>query len=127
MDTNGVRLRRSVLFKLKLRAVRSGVWFKVVSSIDRALMNAVLQVVNDGVRSLYLARAMSSVVTMLNDMLRNQARQTVNAVGFQLARKLGQIALGWGNASAIGWLHDVSFASFLGVMHANDCGRGFTF
>ncbi len=119
MKTLGFTLSKTDMTRLKLKAIRSGVWFRSLKMIDRALMNAVLRVVNDGIRSVNLARAICSVINLLNDALQNQTRKPSGQTGFRLARKLSQIAEKWGNFSAASWGNDVSFARFLTIMQVN--------
>ena len=45
-------LSRAVLVKLKLRALRSEAWFKVLRSAERAFVDATIKVVDHGCNSL---------------------------------------------------------------------------
>ncbi len=110
------------LRKLKLKAVRRGVWFRVLSRVDRALVDLTMKVV-DGVRSFRLAEALFSVVEKLEVALEGRVSRALKEVGFPLARKLGLFAQKWGNEFARSWMSDVSFAKFLAVMHVNNPGE----
>jgi hypothetical protein len=99
-----------------------GVWFRVLKRIDRALVDAVLTVISDKVRSPGLIRAMFSVVKTLQNALKDPVSEALNQVGFPLAHRLGIIAQKWGNPSAYGWGKDLSFARFLAVVYANNSG-----
>jgi hypothetical protein len=114
-------LGKGELVKLKLRAVRCGVWFKALRRIDRALIDLTIKVA-DAVRSFALAEALFSVMERLGDALENRFLQTVKEVGFPLARRLSLVAQGWGNNSASSWASDVSFARFLAVVYINGSG-----
>jgi len=105
---------------LKRRAVRSGVWFRALRRIDRALVNAVLQVVVDGVHNPYLAKSVLSIMTVLQNAIVNRGFWRFNEVGYRLAYRLGLIAQSWGNASADSWARDLSFVRFLAAMHVSD-------
>jgi hypothetical protein len=115
----GFVLEKDKLLKLKLRAVRSGVWFRALRRIDRVLVDLTLKVAND-VRSPLLARTLLAVVERLENALGNRVSRLVDGVGFQLARRLSLIGERLGNVSARAWAFDSGFARFLAVMHLNN-------
>jgi len=117
----GVMLRRANLLRLKSRALRRGVWFRVLSRIDRVLVDLTVNVV-DGVHGFRLAKALWSVVKKLEAALENRVLRAVNEVGYDLAGKLSLLAQKWGNRSAKDWAHDRSFARFLAIVRINDPG-----
>jgi hypothetical protein len=97
---------------------RSGVWFRVLSRLDRALVNATIMVA-DRVRSSKLTEALLKVREKVERVLEHGFVQTVFKVGLPLAHKIGLIAKSWGNPYAESWMSDLSFARFLAVMHIN--------
>ena len=115
----GFVLEKGQLLKLKLRAIRSGVWFRALRRIDRVLVDLTLRVSNN-VRSPLLARTLLAVVERLENALGNQVSRLVETVGFQLARRLSLIGEKLGNVSAGAWAFDSGFARFLAVMHLNN-------
>jgi hypothetical protein len=114
-------LRKQKLRKLKLQAIRCGVWFRGLSRVDRALVNLTIRVV-DRVCSFTLAKALLSVVKKLEDAFESGVLHALREVGFPLARKLSLFAQKWGNNFAQNWMRDVSFARFLAIMHINNPG-----
>jgi len=115
-------LEKKKLVKLKLKAIRGGVWFRALSRIDRALVDLTIRVVH-GVQSFTLARIVFSIVAKLEDALENRFfLNTLKEVGFPQARKLSLFAQKWGNVSARNWAFDLSFARFLAIMHLNSPG-----
>jgi hypothetical protein len=115
---------RENLCKLRLMAMRRRVWFRALSRVDRALVELTIRVAGK-VRSSALTKALAVVVGKLEEAFENQLSNAVRTVGVPLARKLGLIAVGWGNRQAEGWVRDVGFARFLAAMHMNssaDCG-----
>ena len=56
---------------LKLKAKRTGVWFKALTNLDRVLIDLVIKVV-DRVRSVKLATSLSTVVRKLEEALENR-------------------------------------------------------
>jgi hypothetical protein len=111
-------LGKGNLLKWKLRATRSGVWFRVLRRIDRVLVDLTLQVSNE-VRSPVLARTLLSVVQRIENALESRVSRLVNEIGFQLAHKLSLIGQKLGNALAMNWASDREFARYLAIMHLN--------
>lgn len=115
----GFVLEKGQLLKLKLRAIRSGAWFRALRRIDRVLVDLTLKVSNN-VRSPLLARTLLAVVERLENALGNHVSRLVEDVGFQLARRLSMLGEKLGNVSARTWAFDSGFARFLAVMHLNN-------
>lgn len=118
-DIGGFVLEKSELIRLRLKAVRCGVWFRALSRLDRAVDDLTLRVV-DGVRSFRLAAAILSIVKKLQKAVEGRVSGCLTKVGFQLALKLSLFAQKWGNVQARDWASDASFAKFLVIMHIND-------
>jgi hypothetical protein len=114
-------LEKEKLTRLRLKAIRGGVWFRALTRIDRVLVDLTIKIVH-GVRSLTLARIVASIAEKLENALENRFSSVLNRVGFSLARKLSLLAQKWGNVSARNWASDLSFARFLAIMHLNGSG-----
>jgi hypothetical protein len=112
-------LSKAQLVKLRLRAVRSGVWFKALPRIDRVLVDLTIRVASS-VRSTTLARNILAVTRKLEGLLENPLMWAFRQVGIRLAQKLSLVAQKWGNTSAKSWVSDVSLIKFLAVMHINE-------
>jgi hypothetical protein len=110
-------LSRFDLVRLRRRALRRGVWFRVLSRIERSLVDLAIAAVSR-VHSLVLARSLAFVVEKLSGFFGSGVLRRVQAVGFPLARRLSGIAQGWGNVSAGCWAWDFGFARFLTVCFA---------
>ncbi len=118
---SGGAFRRAVLSKLRLRALRSGVWFRALRRIDRVLVDATL-LVSAEVRSTKLVKALSAIASRLEDALGGSVLRAVISVGFELARKVSLIGQKLGNAAASSWAADLGFARYLAVMSINGSG-----
>lgn len=112
-------LRMGELARIRLRAIRRGVWFKVLSRLERGLVNLTLKVA-DRVHSKVLAKALRSIVKKLLEALESEVSLLMRKVGAPLAEKLSLLAQRWGNTLARNWVRDKSFVRFLAVMHMND-------
>jgi len=112
-------LSKAQLVRLRLRAVRAGVWFRVLPRIDRVLVDLTIRVTSS-VRSVTLAKNLLAVTRKLEGLLENRLLRAFRQVGVRLAQKLSLVAQKWGNTSAKSWASDVSFIKFLAVMHINE-------
>jgi len=103
------------LTKLKLKAMRAGVWFRALTRIDRVLVDLTMKVA-PRVRSPSLARSILSIAAKLEDLLEGRLARVMREFGFPLASKLSVLARKWGNKDAGAWVNDVGFARYLSVM-----------
>jgi predicted metal-dependent TIM-barrel fold hydrolase len=111
-------LQRAQLMKLKVKAIRSGVWFRSLSRIDRVLFDLTMKVAVT-VRSFILAKNILTVVRKLENSMASKFLCAVQEIGFPLARKLSLIAQKWGNVTAKEWEYDKGYAKYLAAMSFN--------
>ena len=111
-------LNKTQLMKLRLKAMRAGVWFKTLPRIDRVLVDLTIKVA-DSVRSTTLAKSLLDIMRKLEGLLESSLLRAFRGVAQKLAQKLSIIAQEWGNGSARNWDSDLSFIRFLAVMHIN--------
>ena len=111
---------RAQLIKLKLKAMRTGAWFRSLRKIDRALIDLAIMVTHNNIRSYALAKNITSVMEKLENLSESSLRRIVKEVGFPLAQKASSLAQKWGNQSANKWRFDSSFASFLAILSINE-------
>ena len=114
---------RELLEKLKLRAMRSGVWYKVLPRIDRVLFDLTIKVARC-VRSGVLASSILSIASKLEGFLESRLVRAIREIGFPAACKLSLLASKWGNRAAENWSSDFGFAKYLAVIRLNDRPRG---
>jgi hypothetical protein len=108
-------LSKRELVKVRLKAIRAGVWFRALPKIDRALVDLTIKV-SDGVRSAFLAQRILLVARKLESFLESRFARAIREVGLPLARRLSLLAQQWGNARAAEWAKDVSFARYWAIM-----------
>ena len=111
-------LNRTQLIKLRIKAIRAGVWFRALHRIDRVLVDLTIKVA-ENIRSAYLAKSIFAVVGKLEGLLESSVLKSLRLIGRPLAEKISSIAQKLGNNSAKNWASDSSFAFFLAVMHTN--------
>ncbi len=107
------------LIKSKMRAIRSGVWFKALQRIDRVLIDLTIKV-TDTIRSAKLANSILMLTNKLESAMESRFSRAIREVGLPLAQKLSSIAKKLGNTSAKDWIHDSDFAVYLAVMQINN-------
>ena len=112
-------LDKTQLIKLKLKAIRSGVWFRALPRIDRVLFDLTIKVVRCGVRSTSLAKSILSITGKLEALLEGKLARAIREIGFPLACKLSLLAQKWGNQGAQEWAKDTEFAQYLAIMKLN--------
>ena len=118
-DANSGFLEKAQLMKLKLKAMRAGVWFKALPRIDRVLVDLTIKVAGS-VRSFTLAQKVLTVIRKLESVMESRFLRAVRENGFPIARKLGLIAKKWGNTTAKNWESDKGFARYLAAMSLNE-------
>ena len=109
---------KNVLTKVKTRALRRGVWFRVLTRAERAQMELTMKVVKR-IRSHFLAKVVAKIVEKLLEALESTVVRLTREVGSALAHKLSGIAQEWGNKSAEEWPADPGFKQFLAVTYMN--------
>lgn len=117
-ERSGNSLSRFDILSVKARAVRRGVWFRVLSRMERACVDLVAKVV-ERVRSIRLQEMLASILGKLEDAMRNPVQRLMDAEASSLAVRLSQIAQQWGNRSAVGWAGNSAFIRFLAISCLN--------
>jgi hypothetical protein len=118
-DASSRFLEKAQLTKLKLKAMRAGVWFRALPRIDRVLFDLTIRVAGN-VRSFTLAKNLFSVIRKLESVMESRFLHAVKEVGFPIAHKLGLIAQKWGNDAAKNWDSNKDFAQYLAAMSFNE-------
>ena len=115
---NQITITRSKLVNLRAKAIRRGIWFKVLSKTERACIELTIKIV-DKVRSHLLAKVLTSLIRKLLGAMKSRIVRAMEEIGCSVARKLSRIAMNWGNISATQWMMNSSFIKYLTIMHVN--------
>jgi len=107
----------SFLMDVRRRALRKGIWFKALDSVERGIVELSFRVV-DEVRSLDLARVIVMILAKLRDASKSPFTRHVESVGMAKARRLVEQALELGCVEAGGWLSE-GFARYLAFIDFN--------
>jgi hypothetical protein len=107
------------LLRVRRKALRNGVWFKVLDSVERAILNLVPRCVETP-RSAKLIDALAKIIVKINDALKSQVHDLISRVGRPLAKRLSRIALNWGHKTAVEWALDEGFWKYLAIVNMNN-------
>ena len=107
------------LLKVRREAFRKRVWFKVLNSAERALLNLVPRCMEKP-RSAKLIEILAKIIVKIKNALKSQISHLINQVGRPLAKRLSLIAMSWGYKLADEWAADERFAKFLTIMDLNN-------
>jgi hypothetical protein len=116
-------LSKAELVKLKLKAMRAGVWYRALPRIDRVLVDLTIKVA-DTIRSPHLARSILSVAGKLESLLESKLQRAIREIGLPIAHKLSVFAQKWGNVAAEKWGSDEGFARYWAAIKLNERFRG---
>ena len=100
--------------KIRSRALRTRIWFRSLSRVERAIVDLTIKCV-EKVRSNVLARAISVIVNKLLGSLEEEFMIRAERIGCKVAEKLCALGERWGNKTCSIWKHDLGFIRFLGV------------
>ena len=109
-----IPLTREALAKLKLKALRRGIWFKNLKREERKLLELTIRVV-EKVRSVLLAKLVSRIIDKLSVAMESRIIRLMRTEGRSLAEKISMIGQVWGNKTARSWARDQGFIQFLTV------------
>jgi hypothetical protein len=113
-DNSSSFINKAQLMKLRLKAIRAGVWYRALPRIDRVLIDLTIKVAIN-IRSFTLAKNIQAVMKKLEELMESKLSRAIRLIGLPLAQKMSSIAQKWGNAAAKRWASDSSFARFLVV------------
>jgi hypothetical protein len=116
-------LSKAQLVKLKLKAMRAGVWYRALPRIDRVLVDLTIKVA-DTIRSPHLARSILSVAGKLEGLLESKLQRAIREIGLPIAHKLSVFAQKWGNLAAEKWASDEGFARYWAAIKLNERFQG---
>jgi len=100
------------LDQLRIKALRQGVWFQVLTDVERGIVRLTLRCMNK-IRSSLLYRTLTHITAKLVEAM--QFTRRLEQLGRPIAALMSQVATRWGNRQAEEWSEDQSFIQFLGL------------
>jgi hypothetical protein len=104
---------------MRRKALRNGVWFKVLDGAERAILNLVPRYVSTP-RSAKLIDMLAKIIVKINNASKSQIHYIISQVGMPLARRLSGTAQKWGHKTAADWALDGGFWRYLAIMDMNN-------
>lgn len=108
----------SRIVEVRRKAMRRRVWYKVLSRIERSILNLTVRCV-EKIRSTTLTKIVTVILTKLNEVMESQIEKMVRTVGRSIAQKVSRIAQKWGNKSSATWSKHKGFIQYLTIMDLN--------
>jgi len=109
---------RQDLTKIKSRALRTRVWFRALSKVERAILDLTIKCV-ENVRSRVLEGTISTITNKIMRSLEDVFLEKAERIGQDIAEALCAIGERWGNKTSSAWKCDRCFIRFLGVNALN--------
>ncbi len=109
-----IPLTREALARLRLKALRRGVWFRDLKREERKLLDLTIRVV-EKVRSFLLAKIVSRIVGKMCEAMESRIFRLMRTEGRSLAEHVSRIGEAWGNRAAKFWANDRGFMQYLTV------------
>jgi len=106
------------LIKIKTRALRTRLWFKTLSRVERAIIDLTIKC-TERVKSNVLMATISTIIGKILQFCEESFMIRAEKVGQGMAEVLCALALRWGNKTSSAWKHETGFAKHLGVNALN--------
>jgi hypothetical protein len=115
METLYIMLTRGFLFKMRMKAIRRGVYFKTLNLIERGILSLSARFV-DRVKSQILGVELVKILKKIRDALKSSFIIRVEEYGFRRVKELAALAMTWENTTAKKWTQDFDFAQYLTLL-----------
>ena len=109
---------KDFLYGVKRKALRRGVWFRALDSVERGILSLAARVV-DRVESVVLGVELVKIMKKLRNALKSGFVRHLEGYGVIRVRELASLAYGWGYKNAHVWVSDIGFAKYVTSMKLN--------
>jgi len=106
------------LSNVRGKAIRRGVWFKALDTLERGIITLASRVV-DRVESAVLGVEIVKILRKLTNAMKSEFARRMEEYGFGRALKMAGQAVEWGYAMAVDWSSDSGFMRYLTVLELN--------
>jgi len=114
-----VEFTSEFLLKIRHKALRFKVWFKVLNDLERGILTLAPKCV-DKVRSEHLALSIARIIVKIKMALVSPLQIFRSKIARPLALRISLIAQKWGLKEAASWVEDSRFITYLAVVKFND-------
>jgi hypothetical protein len=103
-----------ILESLKKKALRRGLWFNTLNSIERGIIDICIRIKRDfDVKSSRLLRVLTEIVKKIIQVLKSFSDIESWIKGFRMASQASWIAVSWGYKEAWKWAQDLNYITYL--------------
>jgi hypothetical protein len=106
-------LTRSLLIKIKHKALRSKIWYRL-NNIERTIIDLTIKCV-DKVKSIKLKNIILKILNKIKEIFENKFLNKIYENGLKEIVKIVKIAYSWGNKNSLNWIKDKNFIFYLGI------------
>jgi hypothetical protein len=103
-----------ILESLKKKALRRGLWFNTLNSIERGIIDICIRIKRDfDVKSSRLLRVLTEIVKKIIQVLKSFSDIESWIKGFRMASQASWIAVSWDYKEAWKWAQDLNYITYL--------------
>ena len=114
---NKYELNKSLLIRIKHKAIRLKVWYKL-NNIERTIIDLTIKCVNK-IKSIKLKNVILKILNKIKEIFENDFLNKIYENGLKEIIKIIKIAYSWGNRNSLNWIKDKSFIFYLGIKKIN--------
>jgi len=112
-DFHKINLNKSLLIKIKHKAIRLKIWYKL-NNIERAIIDLTIKCVNK-IKSKKLKNIILKILNKIKEVIENNFLNKIYENGLKEIIKIIKIAYSWGNRNSLNWIKDKNFIFYLGI------------
>jgi hypothetical protein len=116
-DFHKINLNKSFLLKIKRKALRLKIWYKL-NNIERTIIDLTIKCV-DKIKSIKLKNVILKILNKIKEIFENDFLNKIYENGLKEIVKIIKIAYSWGNKESLNWIKDKSFIFYLGIKNIN--------
>ena len=109
---------KSFLQGMRMKALRRGVWFKTLDTVERGILN-LTSILVDRVESEILGLELLKIVRKLREAMKGAFVRRLEKYGLPRALSVARRAQSWGHPAAGSWVRDLALARYLTMMDLN--------
>ena len=109
---------KDFLYGVKQKALRRGVWFRALDSVERGILSLAARVV-DRVESVVLGVELVKIIKKIRDAVKSGFVRRMEEFGYRRAEEIFGVAVEWGHRAASNWASDIGFVRYLTLLDMN--------
>ena len=113
-----VMYTRSFLSDVRRKALRKGVWYKALDSLERGLISLACRVI-DRVESVVLGREIVKIMRKLVDSMKSGFVRRIEEYGYFKAREIVDQVNCWDQSYSPNWSLKIDFVRYLALIEYN--------